>query len=135
VRSPGALCAGTSEAWREDAVPGVDRFLGVTEALGGELGDLDELAAAFGRRCARTLRQALLFFTLEVDERSPGAAARVQIAQPIPHIGVVGRERPQLLERAHGLVQVAELLDPQLGDAAQQHRPVGGHGRDVGASL
>ncbi len=94
----------------DDLVPEVDADLGLLHALGGELGDLEELRAAreaFGHRPGLALHQP--------DELLPVAALLVALAQEIDRLSVLAVEREDRLEALHGLGRVGELGRVEVG--------------------
>ena len=97
-------------------VPEVDRLARLVEPLGGQLGHLGQAVAALLGGDVREL------FLVDLEQRLPGPAARVQLLEPLAGLEVRGIGLEDLLEAGHRVLVLAELLGPQRGDAPVQRQ-------------
>ncbi|MFT3771956.1 MAG: hypothetical protein QM820_41650 [Minicystis sp.] len=94
----------------DDLVPEVDADLRLLHALGGELGDLEELLPA-----RRALRHVAGLALHQADELLPVAPLLVALAEELDGLGVLPVEREDRLEALHGLGRVGELGRVEVG--------------------
>ena len=93
----------------EHLVPELDADLGLLDALGGELRDVEELARAI------VAVEALGFFSLETEELLPVATLLVHAAQVLDGAAVLGIDGDDRFVGLHGLGLVRELAGVELG--------------------
>src|SRR5207248_9920839 len=87
----------------EHLLPELDADLGLLDALGGELRDLEELPRAL------VAVEALGLLALETEELLPVPALLVHLAQVVDRAAVLGIDREHGLVRFDGLRLVREL--------------------------
>ena len=112
----------------EHLVPELDADLGLLDALGGELRDVEELASAL------VAVEAIGFFSLETEELLPVAALLVHAAQVVDGSAVLGIDRDDRFVGFDGLGLVRELAGVELGGLRIERDllfRVGDHGREL----
>ena len=106
-------------------VPQANGLAQIREPLGGQDCHLGQVVTP------RVLLEQGQFAPEQLEQRAPRATARVDLTQGAARLGVSRVRLQDLFQRGDGVVVVAELLDPQVGDAVVEPNP----GRGVGGGL